>query len=75
MQVFVSSTNVGSAAEPDGSQYLVQDPIAPTFPLLSTLKDMPIQIFAGSEDTTAPQETLDKRRRPSSSTAAVGACH
>ena len=50
--------NSGGQAEPEGSQYLLQDPIAPTFPLLYTLRDLPIRIFAGEHDTVAPKDTL-----------------
>jgi hypothetical protein len=57
-KVFISSINSGGQAEPEGSQYLLQDPISPTFPQLHTIRDLPIRIYAGEKDTTAPKDTL-----------------
>ncbi|KAK9896626.1 alpha/beta-hydrolase [Cystobasidium minutum MCA 4210] len=50
---------VAGGAEKPGSQYLVEHPMPETFTGLKNLTAIPIKIFAGTKDMTAPQTPID----------------
>ena len=64
LKVMASSVNVGAGAEKADGQYIKEQPVRVTFPLLHRLKTMPVYSVAGTYDTLrSPYETRDELRR------------